>query len=718
MKHRNKQGNKKRVPPAGFLDMDCDGVGDNAFRPEEIALIMKDPQLRMSDNPHNCALASILVNNPEDPHLQDLFRVKVQEHWAQTVQNTDPFWPNYPPKGSLSQSSSMIIAGRMGNGDVLAHPLHHVHGPGNTGLIGASRRGKTSFAKQFIRQAPLRQCRVVAIDKKDELRDLATTPDLAAHTTVLLHTEIPLCFRQPPPGVRQTVWDDELTNLIANSYARWAAQRVMREELAKMPQQGNRERYETLKDVADSVDGLRQQRYSIEGRYIYSIGSVLRDMVHSDLGQIFSYVYSDFLEHVFSTPGLLIISAGTLHPDHYEFLVSFMVRWLYLRRLGAGEGKSVMPVTLFLDDLTAVIDRQREARTAGGTTALDEVLFMSQGLGIAVIWAGHTLTMSEKIIRNTLSLYFFGLQGEDSRKIQNLLGMTTPEQTEMARVLTPGQLVALIPHRWPLPVFATFDEPKMTPRLGDAQRKATANALLSRVKVVRAIVPSPSTKKDTENSEKGTGTGQKTVPVKLESKEREVLIQATTGAVKTVTELYASTGMNRTKGRKIVVALEAKGLVSEHSFSTGRVGGQIKFLEVTATGEREVRRAGLLPRRMRTQGGWEHNLAAILVGARGRENGMSIEYEVDLEGVRIDVVWHNKKNGQKVFHNIGVSDVAREAESIIKALRLPVIEANSFVLVARDSLFRKKLNKRLGKRDADALSKIDVKLVADFVGNR
>jgi hypothetical protein len=51
---------------------------------------------------------------------------------------------------------------------------------------------------------------------------------------------------------------------------------------------------------------------------------------------MWDYSSSDFLEHLFAIPGLAIIELPDLPQEHFTFLATYVMRWLYLKRLYGG----------------------------------------------------------------------------------------------------------------------------------------------------------------------------------------------------------------------------------------------------------------------------------------------------------------------------------------------------------------------------------------------
>ena len=130
-----------------------------------------------------------------------------------------------------------------------------------------------------------------------------------------------------------------------------------------------------------------------------------------------------------------------------------------------------------------------------------------------------------------------------------------------------------------------------------------------------------------------------------------------------------------------------------------------------------LKQVGTSPAKSRTNGGWEHEVAAVLLEAEGKKQGYVVSFEVDLGSVRIDVQWLDRKTGKRWLFNIGISNPEHEVDNIEKFLQLPAAHDSSFTLVARDTSFAKKVRDILNKRNLAATvgGKFQTKLITDYL---
>ena len=142
-----------------------------------------------------------------------------------------------------------------------------------------------------------------------------------------------------------------------------------------------------------------------------------------------------------------------------------------------------------------------------------------------------------------------------------------------------------------------------------------------------------------------------------------MLVIIATGLPKTAGQVYEAMGLRRAPCRKIATTLEAVGAIAAHRSDFG------------------------------------------------------IQFEVDLGGVRVDGVMTNKRTGQRIYCQIGVSKPDHEVDNIQRFFAPPASQNAKFVLVTRDVPFVKEV-KRLFKarKIADAIVKqVHIRVIADLV---
>jgi len=197
-----------------------------------------------------------------------------------------------------------------------------------------------------------------------------------------------------------------------------------------------------------------------------------------------------------------------------------------------------------------------------------------------------------------------------------------------------------------------------------------------------------------------------------------MLVIIASGIPKTAGKVYeAMGGLSRAQCIKIARALATAGAIVDHRFSTGRIGGQLCVFEVLPYGWTLLQPRGLFRPVPLTNGDFEHELAAQLLRAEAIRNDLGIEFEVNLDGLRADAQLRNKKTGERIWCQIGISKPEHEVDSILKFFALPAAASGKFVLIVRDVTFAKKV-KQLFKtrRVPDAIvQRVNIRMIADLV---
>jgi hypothetical protein len=374
-----------------------------------------------------------------------------------------------------------------------------------------------------------------------------------------------------------------------------------------------------------------------------------------------------------------------------------------------------MKCVFVIDDATLGVQGQRDQETPGGVSPIAECMFMGQKYGLGVIIIAHSASSLSAVIRqNTRAWLVTGLPGEDLWLIRNLLGVS-PEQAETVRAsLKRGQFICFNPVLLDKAVLAEFPQVPVPGVCDEPMRRDLLQKFLA------TVTTKPPAPLDVFRSKPVPSTAgqEKTVTGKeLPQEQIEMLVIIASGVPKTAGKVYEALGTGRSQGVRIARAIEAVGAIAAHRFSTGRVGGQICFFEVLAYGWTVLQARGISRPTPLTNGGFEHELAAWLLKAEAIRNNFGIQFEVDLGGLRADALMINKKTGQRICCQIGVSKPDHEVDSIQKFFGLPASQNAKFVLIARDVTFVKEVKKVFkARRIADAIVKqVNIRVIADLI---
>jgi hypothetical protein len=245
-------------------------------------------------------------------------------------------------------------------------------------------------------------------------------------------------------------------------------------------------------------------------------------------------------------------------------------------------------------------------------------------------------------------------------------------------------------------------------------RKAVVEGFLKKVHAKKVLRREVTERKPSIGAEGQTLT---TTAAVLSSEQLKMLVTIATGAPKQVQKICQQMGLSRAQARRIAKRLESMTVIIPHRFATGRLGGQWCFYEITDYGWLILEQKGISRPKPLTNGDFEHELAARLVEEEGKSRAFATEFEVDIGGLRLDAAWICRKSGDRILFNIGISRPGHEVDCVEKFLKMPLARTFGFVLVVRDSSFRRKVQAILKKRDpkGDIHKRVEIKLIADFV---
>jgi len=307
--------------------------GNRHFTSEQIKHLFYDhPELRLTYDPANIQLANAAITDFTDNDVQEMFGLIVDSNYMEFLASGDVFWGNYPLKGSLSYPADFMSLGNMPTGDAMGLVKSQL--TGNVGLLGPTKSGKTTLLCKWLSSSPelLQTARIVAFVKKPELRHLGTIRTLFDLIITFKRKELALCFSQNPDGVPERAWNNELQRMIGQCYARYSSHRLFGDTLNKLTENRPKDVYPTLRQIVEVLNDFKPRFGMREASYQESVTWCLKDLLNCSDG-IWDYSYSDFLEKLFSEPGLAIIELEDLPQEHFTFIVTYFMRWLYFKRL-------------------------------------------------------------------------------------------------------------------------------------------------------------------------------------------------------------------------------------------------------------------------------------------------------------------------------------------------------------------------------------------------
>jgi hypothetical protein len=687
-------------------------AGQQRWSAQALAELLNHREYRLQDDPFACQLIQMVLADPDDLDAQQMLTECIHVHQLAFLGSGDVFWGNYPGPGRLVYPPGFLPLGLMPTGDALGLVLDQLNG--NVLWLGPTKSGKTTLLSLLLAQAPLLgNARIVVFSKKErELSDLALLREIRHLVTVLRLEDLVLSYFQPPPGVSELAWVTESVRILAQSYARYSAQKLVGEKVKELLARHPDGAYPTLGQLLEALDRFKPRFGLREAAYRESASWMITDLLNST-GNIWSYASSTFLDYLYSGPGLCIIEAGALPQEHLTFLATYFMRWLYLQRVSAGKGAGGL-VVFVLEDATPAVHVQRDRESPGGIAPISECAYMGQRLGMGMICVVHTLSSTSEIIRQNVGAFVVcGLPSEDPRLICDTL-MVTPEQAEKIQILHRGEFVLRNGALWDRALYGVYQKPQIPGPISESDQQEMAGRFL---KNVEARAPVPFDAFGPGPATHGADPNEDATRKELPPEQIQMLVIIASGLPKTAGKVYEAMGIGRAQGVKIAKVLESVGAIAAHRFSTGRIGGQLAFFEVLDHGRTILQARGISKPAPLTNGGFEHELAAQLLKAEAIRSDFAIQFEVDLGGLRVDAVMTNKKTGQRIYCQIGASKPGHEVDSIEKFFSLPASQNAKFVLVARDVTFVKEVKKvfRTRKIEDAIVKQVHLRVIADLV---
>jgi hypothetical protein len=292
------------------------------------------PELRLQDDPFILQLIQMAVADPDDPDVQELLANRISDLQIAALSSGDRFRGNYPIPGSLTYPADFLPLGQMPTGDAIGLVIDQL--PLNVGVLGPTGSGKTSLMAELLSNPFLLQTvLVILFARKPEIRNLAAIPQIRSMIQIPRKPDLMFSLFEPPENVPKTAWNNEVVRLIGQCYARFAAQRLLGDTVSELTTNHAEGVYPTLRQVAEVVDALKPRWGSREAQYKESVSWVLRDLLNCT-GSIWDYSSSTFLDVLTGTPGLVIFELEDLPQEHFTFIASFVMRWLYFKRLYGG----------------------------------------------------------------------------------------------------------------------------------------------------------------------------------------------------------------------------------------------------------------------------------------------------------------------------------------------------------------------------------------------
>jgi hypothetical protein len=691
---------------------------DNAIKVysphQDRKFIDEHPELRMTDNPAHMQLTQYA----SDPDAQEMLQTVIEQKDKEAFESGDRFWGNYVRTEDIKYPHDFVKVGttrfnaKMGFGASKTK--------GNIAYVGQTRSGKTSnFIGGLARNRPfLENNCLVAVVKKREIRDLSILPEVGDLVTVFKIEELKFSLLEPPPGVPEHAWGNEITRLVAHCYGRFSAQRLLSDIIADLLSHHPVGVYPTLRQIIEVLEkfkprfGLREASY--KESILWCLKSLLTSTRRVDGSSIWDFSSSDMLDKLYNEPCLKIIEADAVPQEDLTFVTTYMMRWIYFKRLYSGIEAGARLVCHVCDDIMTGTTKDLDSDSPSGIAPFAECLIMQQRYNMGSIILIQSLSELSCIIRQNIQTWLlFATVPDNPQLLCNTICLDA-SQVQRVSCLKLGEFIIFNPDLADKPQLARFEEVRFPRVLDESERRRIVDKFFANVKTAP---PAPLTAFTPSAGPQGTD-GDKGMPMpELPTRGLEFMVVVHIGIPRPITKYYDQMNISRAAGAKLTQHVELLGLIRVHQFSTGKRGGKVSLVEITPEGWKLLEGKGFTRKKKKTGGAFEHDAAADLVEADGRKKGSAVTFEEDVGGLRVDVLLTDPKSGSKTLVNIGVSNVQRECDSIEKFLNLPISKSSEFILVARDSDFVRAVESELKKRGIpiDTLANVHMKLLADYL---
>jgi hypothetical protein len=343
MKMRDEYKNRPKSLQEQFRESwnSRDTNGTKGYSSQQIRLFLeKHLELRMKDNPAHMQLARLACADSSDPDAQEMLQTVIEQKSREAFESGDVFWGNYVRPDSVSYPSDFVEVGTTRFNTKVGFGASQT--TGNIAFVGKTKSGKTSnFIGGLARNRPfLENNCLVAVVKKREMRELSVLPEVGDLVTVFKTEELKFSLLKPPPGVPEHAWGNEITRLVAHCYGRFSAQRLLSDIIADLLLHHPVGVYPTLRQIIEALEKFKPRFGLREASYKESILWCLKSLLTStrcvDGSGIWDFSSSDMLDKLYSEPGLKIIEAEAVPQEDLTFVTTYMMRWIYFKRVFGG----------------------------------------------------------------------------------------------------------------------------------------------------------------------------------------------------------------------------------------------------------------------------------------------------------------------------------------------------------------------------------------------
>lgn len=421
--------------------------------PEEIHALMTDEKLRLFDHPHLCEIAELLIINPDDIPLLELFleSLEVANQIAVVRNSEDVFYKNLPPK-DFPFASNGIRLGKLTDTQNLILPSTDLR----KGLMvtGSSGSGKTTMMTSIILSALRGDPPVsfLVIDRKGDFGDCTTfksqVPVLRLHASEL---KLPLLV--PPQGMLPESHVSHLIEFLKlHLDIMWSAKilTITLDGMYKHSLTGW-----TLKHWILALKKFESEQNIRTFKILERIETALTalESLERSLGKILNYTTTRVIDNLLDKSGVTILDCSDLNDHDASFIAgSIYYRAFHERRLNESKRKKCLAIVI--DDALKIVAQpfERQESPAG------EWARLARAYNLCMVVLSQNYSSIDESVRNNLdTLVCLKAWGNDSKDIARDMGLDE-EQGIALGCLKQNEAVVMARSVLDRPVKVTFEK--------------------------------------------------------------------------------------------------------------------------------------------------------------------------------------------------------------------------------------------------------------------
>ena len=569
-------------------------------------------------------------------------------------------------------------------------------------VTGETGAGKTTFFYNLLTDLTVPTW---VFDRKSDYRHLLRNN---ADLIVLPWTQIRINPLRPPPGTRPRTWAQSFHEVFGDAYDLLGpSQHYLLPHLIELYEDigisvdehitADENRFPTIMELIQYLDEHGQKGMSQSG-YKDRIHSRLRSLPAAT-GDLFDCRVGHSLISLLEQD--VVFEVGELGSAHQDFLMEFLLTWVYRYRAGQQERGDTLRHVFLADEGKRLFSVFKERSDAKGVPQIDEVTTQLREFGEALIVGDQEPDkLTASLVANTHTKILFPVRDADQYdRIARSMDLSR-RQRKHGRKMEIGQAVVQVGSGDAMAV--QFQDYPLRKDVSDEEvrdRMQETWTQLAYSPVDNDIIGST---EQASSEPLQSGLDENRSEPDLSGNEEELLRDIVENPFNTHLERYnlfseSSPSQGITAKNNLLDA----GLIQE--YSTVDESGERKLLELTTEGKNHLQSQGVEVS-YRGRGGvvhryWQHRICELF-----RENGYDAEIEGDDADVAVSV------DGGRIAIEVAMRDRTRELRHVRDRLDSGF---DTVVIACRNPNIRSKLEERISHADVPD-DRVTFRLFSDF----